>query len=95
MPVAADLPTAWKVPAQEVRSNYALEGSVGQDLERQFGRVVNHWQSRPGYAMDLLSLNDDSINHVPFKKVGVIKVHFRKARPMRPRTIEIEDQNAE
>ncbi len=90
MPITADLPPTWKVPAQEVRSCYELEGNDGQNLIKQFGLVISHWQSRPSYAIDNQSARHDQINHVPFKKTGTIKVHFKQARPMRPRSLEVE-----
>ncbi len=95
MPIAVDLPPTWEVPAQEVRSSYKLEGSDGQILAKQFGSVIAHWNSRPSYVIDCLASPNDEITHVPFKKIGTIKVHFKPARPMRPRSIEIEDDEEE
>ena len=86
----ASLPHHVATPVQEVQSCYELEGDTSRDLIEQFGSVFAQWQNRPSFSIDLID-DSDAINHVPFRKVGTIKVRFRKALPMKPRVIDIEE----
>ena len=86
----AELPPRLTYPVEAVRSDYELEGAVGCELVREFGEVLRQWQNRPSFSFESEE-SLDTINHVPFTKMGTIKVRFKKARPMNPRVISVEE----
>jgi hypothetical protein len=90
----ADLPPRVETSFQEVRSHYELTGGDSQGLLSQFDGVMTQWRNRPSFSIEPES-DADTINHVPFKNVGTIKVRFRKAKPMMPRVIDVEEVEAE
>lgn len=89
--VVAELPPQHIIsPIQEVRSYYELEGVDSLNFLKQFEGVVTQWQDRPSFSVEVED-DLDTFNHVPFKKAGTIKVRFKKAQPMKPRVIDIEE----
>jgi len=86
----ACLPPHAATPFQEVRPYYRLEGDSSRDLIEQFGSAFAQWRNRPSFSIE--SVDDpETVNHVPFKKVGTIKVQFKKAKPLQPRVVDIEE----
>jgi len=86
----ANLPPYFESPIQEVRYCYGLEGNSSRDLVEQFDIANAQWRNRPSLQEEPKDASD-AINHVPFKKVGTIKVRFKKSHPMKPRVIDIEE----
>jgi len=90
----ACLPPHVATPFQEVQSCYELEGDGSRDLVEQYGLAYAQWRNRPSLSVEP-EYALDAINHVPFKKVGTIKVRFKKSHPMKPRVIDIEEFDPE
>jgi len=86
----ACLPPHVATPFQEVQSCYEFEGDSSRDLVKQFALAYTQWRNRPSLSVEL-EYDSDAINHVPFKKMGTIKVRFKKSHPMKPRVIDIEE----
>ena len=80
-------------PPLEIRQEYELAGSSAQELLRNFKMAVSQWNDRPSLLIEQPS--DESIQRVPFKKAGTIRVRFKPARPMKPRNIEAESSLAD
>ena len=90
----AELPAQITSPVQEVQRYYELEGDGTPAFLEQFNSAVIQWHDRPGLSV-VPEASLDEITHVPFTNVGTITVRFRKARPMRPRVIDVEEFDAE
>lgn len=86
--------------AEEASLVYELDhappasGSDGQELFRQYQNAYMHSQDRLSSIIGYVA-EEESLRHVPFKKVGTIKVRFKAAIPMKPRTIDVEPDETE
>ncbi len=92
--VITELPPCAEIPIPEVRSRYELEGDSSRDLLTQYGIAVKHSRDRPSFSGEFED-DLDAIHHVPFKKVGTIRVRFMKAKPMKPRMIDTDEFDLE
>jgi len=86
----AHLPPHFESSIQEVRPCYELEGNGSRDLVEQFDSAYTQWRNRPSFSLEPAD-ESEAITHVPFKKVGTIKVRFKKSYPMKPRVIDVEE----
>ncbi len=87
----ADLPPSIKHPVAEVRFAYDLEGEAGHALVHQFARAVEQWNDLPSQSIEQ-DVNDP-IRHVPFAIAGTMKVRFSKPTRMKPRQLDMSDQD--
>jgi hypothetical protein len=77
-------------PVCEIRQAYEFTGSVARDLVARYEAAVNQLTDRPSLRT-WQDVQGDEYQHVPFRRVGTVKVRFNAPRPMNPRPIEIED----
>jgi hypothetical protein len=76
---------------QEIRQEYELTGDTARLLMHNYEIAMNQWRDRPSALLE--QPMNESIQRVPFRKVGTVKFRFQQARPMQPRHIQTESDS--
>lgn len=85
----ADLPRRSSNIIQDICAFYELEGDTSRSLILQFRTAMLQWQDCPSVLMELIE-ETELISHLPFRKAGTMKVHFKTAGALTPRVIDVE-----
>ncbi len=97
MPVVIDRPPAH---IRELGSLYELNKSCtaassdGMELLRQYTRVRSQWMNRQGFESPAVQ-DDLGYRHVPFRRVGTLKVRFLPAQPMGARSVNLDEDDSD
>ena len=91
MPLLIDMPPEKQdvLPLYTMYESPVASSAEGQKLMQLWKEVNRQWHDKISLDETIRS-DDPEIRHVPFRKVGTIKVHFQKATPMTPRRIDLE-----
>jgi hypothetical protein len=68
------------------------QGLEGRRLQEALIDVLRHWDSRSnGTLSDSAEVAPAEYQHVPFRTVGAIRVHYQAPERLRPRRIVLDD----